>query len=133
MRLDQELRCFGLLGFGSGHAWGKANIRPDEKLDGRDGYCAKGCPEAARCLAAHRSKVQIMFPKAAKAFDALMEKVPQAHAMLLWRKAHPQTPIEPYAMQMIANSEDGLSVAQTGAVKPRGRLTLKYPPSGGAQ
>lgn len=129
MRLDEELRCFGMLGFASGYAWGKANIRPDEKLTGADGYCAKGCPEMKRCLNAHRAKCQIMFPKATRAFDKMMELTGQAAATAHWRKLHPQTPFEPYAVQMIANTEDGLAVAQTGKPKDRGRLTLKYPRS----
>ncbi len=127
MRLDEELKCFGLLGFGSGVMWGRANIRPDEKLNGFDGYCAKECPQATRCLAAHRTKTQLMYPKATKAFDKLMDTFNQAEASLIWRKEHPATPFEPYALQMIMNTEDGLEVAKTGAPKDRGRLTLKWP------
>lgn len=127
MRLDEELKCFGLLGFGSGVVWGRARIKPDETLNGADGYCAKACPEASRCLLAHRSKTQLMYPKATKAFDDLMLAVGQAKAMFSWRMSHPQTPLEPYLMQMVANAEDGLAFVQTGAVKQRGRFTLKYP------
>lgn len=127
MRLDEDLKCFGMLGFASGWAWGKANIRPDEKLNGTDGYCAKSCPEMKRCLNAHRSKCQLMYPKATKAFDAMMALTGQKVASQQWAKLHPQTPFEPYAVQMIANTEDGLEFATTGAVKDRGRLTLKYP------
>ncbi len=129
MRLDEELGCFGMLGFASGYAWGKANIRPDEKLTGSDGYCAKSCPDMKRCLNAHRSKCQIMFPKATKAFDVMMGLVGQAVASKQWAKLYPQTPLEPYLVQMVANTEDGLSFAQIGKVKDRGRLTLKYPRS----
>ena len=127
MRLDEELGCFGLLGFGSGFVWGRANIKPNEKLNGSEGHCAKECPESMRGLEAHRSKVRLMFPLATKAFDDLMKKIPQAQATMIWRKAHPDTPFEPYALQMIANHEDGLEVAKTGKPKDRGRLTLKWP------
>ncbi len=127
MRLEDELGCFGMLGFGSGHAWGRANIKPDEKLNGTDGYCARECPQAARCLAAHRTKARLMFPRATKAFDDLMDKVPQDHAMMIWRVEHPETPLEPYALLMVMNAEDGFEVTKTGAPKDRGRLTLKYP------
>lgn len=127
MRLEDELGCLGLLGFGSGHAWGKANIKPEEKLDGRDGYCAKECPEMARCLRAHRAKTQLLYPLATREFDKLMKELNQARATQLWRAEHPQTPFEPYALQMIMNTEDGLAVAQTGKPKDRGRLTLSWP------
>lgn len=127
MRLDEELKCFGLLGFGSGVAWGRAKISPDEKLDGRDGHCAKECPEAARCLLAHRKRVQFMYPKAAKYFDGLMQRYTQAMATKVWREKNPSVPLEPYLMQMVMNAEDGIAVAQTGAPQQRGRLTLKWP------
>ncbi len=127
MRIDEQLRCFGLLGFGSGFVWGKANIKSSETLNGEDSHCAKSCPEMKRCLNAHRAKCQIMFPKATKAFDKMMELTGQAVASKHWAKLHPQTPFEPYAVQMIANTEDGLQVAQTGRPKDRGRLTLRYP------
>jgi hypothetical protein len=126
LKLHEELKCLGLLGFGSGYAWGHANIRPDEKLDGRDGYCAKECPEQSRCLNVHRNKVRLMFPKATKAFDEMLLKLPQGAATHLWRKQNPSVPFEPYALQMIANAEDGLAVAQTGKPKDRGRLTLQW-------
>lgn len=118
-----------MLGFASGYAWGEANIRPDEKLNGTDGYCAKSCPEMKRCVNAHRAKTQLMFPKATQAFDSMMAIVGQPVATEQWRKLHPQTPFEPYAVQMIANTEDGLAVATTGKVKDRGSLTLRYPRS----
>lgn len=126
MRLDEELKCFGLLGFGSGYAWGHANIKPGETISGSDGYCAS-CPEMKRCLNAHRAKCQIMFPRATKEFDRIMAEVGQFDASQMWRAAHPQTPIEPYAVQMIANTEDGLEVAKTGKPKDRGSLTLTWP------
>lgn len=127
MRLEQELGCFGLLGFGSGVVWGRANIKPDEKLNGADGYCAKGCEVAARCLLAHRQKVQLLYPRATRHFDGLMKNIGQANAMRAWSKAHPQTPHEPYLLQIIMNIEDGVAVAQTGRPRERGRHTLGWP------
>lgn len=127
MELHDELKCFGLMGFGSGIVWGRANIKPGEKLNGMDGHCARECPEAQHCLMAHRAKAQMMFPKATLAFDKMMDRVGQLRAMTGWAKTHPQTPLEPYALLMVMNAEDGLAFQQTGKVKDRGDQTLRYP------
>ncbi len=127
MRLEDELGCFGLYGFGSGHVWGRANVALTETLHGADSYCAKDCPQRSRCLTAHLRKCQFMFPRATQEFDQFCKKMGQRAASQAWQAAHPDVPLEPYALQMVANTEDGMSVAQTGAPKNRGRLTMIWP------
>lgn len=127
MRLEEELSCRGLLGFGSGVVWGRAWITQEEKIDhGVDGYCARECQIKQACLYHHQKKVQLIFPLAAKAFDRMVRKLGQRLAAELWRQRNPGAPWEPYLLQMMANIEDGLETAKTGKPKDRGRLTLAW-------
>lgn len=138
-RLEDELKCEGVHGFGAGYALGKANTPPGHVMEGRDSYCASGCKITQACWMKHRTKVQIMFPNAAKKFDELCAKVGQRHAMYFWRAEaqiangktmgilQPISELDPYTMQMTANIQDGEAVAKTGAVKERGRFTLAWP------
>src|SRR5579872_1687175 len=139
MRLEDELRCDGLHGFGAGVVFGRANAPLETITEGRDSYCAS-CPISQQCWFKHRAKVQIMMPKAAKEFDAMCAKEGQFAAMLSWQKRAqaankktrdilaPIPEMDPYTLQMVANMQDGFEFAKTGKVKERGRFTLNYPP-----
>lgn len=127
-KLEDELKCVGLIGFGTGYAWGKANIRQDENLDSAQGYCAKECAQQARCFAAHVASCRLMFPRSTKEFDRLCaEEKDQAKATARWAAEHPRTPYEPYKTKLIMNLEDGLNVGRTGKPVERGSVTLRWP------
>lgn len=126
MRLEEELRCEGLLGFGAGYVLGRANtpMTQVQTLPPSENYCASKCSVSAACLARHRTKCKLMFPNATKSFDAMVEKRGQLRATREWAGMHPQTPEEPYMLQMIADLQDGFEFAKTGRVRNRGRFTL---------
>lgn len=126
--LEAELGCFGIHGFGSGVAWGRANVHPGEKLSGKDSYCATDCADKLRCWNSHMQKCRIKFPGSTLIFDKMVNGFGQWEAMRIWKKRNPQTPNDPYLTQMIANAEDGMLVGQGKEPKNRGSLTLTWKP-----
>lgn len=139
MRLEEELKCNGLMGFGTGYVLGQSNEKMSYKVNGKDSYCAWSCPLARECWNRHQVKVRLMMPRATKMIDAMCHKYGQEIAMHVWkanaeeinnRYPHMLDKLpeqDPYLLQMNANIQDGYSFAKIGKVVDRGGFTLKYP------
>jgi hypothetical protein len=126
--LEDILECAGHNGFGAGYRFGRENLTTEgmRTLDPSDNYCNSGCSKRAECWAKTSRKAQLMFPKGAALFDAMVKKFrDQGRAMVEFEKQFKS--YDPYTLLMISNMQDGLAVAKTGRPHPKGRWTLKWP------
>jgi hypothetical protein len=114
MRIDEEFKCIGYYGFGSGASLAR----------GGNGNFCNGCLVRQACWEIHKDRVRKYFPELAAIIDKLGSEPDSQKKIMEFIKEHK---VEPYSAVMASNVTDGSLIAHGLAPKDRGEMTLKYP------
>jgi len=132
MKLEDQLGCFGYFGFGAGFDWAKGGLTavPGDGPAPAN-YCLHTCRRAAKCWLAHRRRVQLFVPEAARQSDQVARTRPGPRFLEVLARAQGRAlteAIEPYSAVMTANAVDGMAVATDQPLRYRGPMTLPWDP-----
>lgn len=114
MTFEEETKCNGYFGFGSGVNLGKENT----------GYCVT-CPLNEECYATHKDRMRQLFTDLCAEYDEKEKEMNPYSLVIWWTQKHGRP--DPYILGMTHNMEDGAIVKAGGTPKNRGIGTLPYP------